>query len=155
MFYSSSIGISSWQRGPRVAILSLYMHQSPGYSQKCERELGFGGSGGEGGLECQCMGSSHPLHLPHRCPSWRCPACLLPSLKQWPLPQSACCAPYRTSYCWGLNQGHPASESPGTFSTGGQKYIRKVSGQIILDILSTGKVSSAFTFVILMRIFSW
>lgn len=152
---SSFIGISSWQRGPRVAIWvgTCIGNQAKVKSVKGGR--GVGVQGREGELECQCMGSSRPLHPPHRCPSWRCPACLLPSLKQWPPPRSACCAPCRTSCCWGLSRGHPAGESPGTFSAGGQRYIGTVRGQRILGVLSTGRVFSVFTFVILMRIFSW
>lgn len=108
---SSFIGISSWQRGPRVAI---WVGTCIGNQAKVKSVKG---GRGEGGSECQCTGSSRPLRPPHRCPSWRCPACLLPSLKRWPPPGSACCAPCRTSCCWGWSRGRPAGESPGTFST--------------------------------------
>lgn len=81
------------------------------------------------------MDSSRPLHPPHRCPSWRCPACLLPSLKQWPPPRSACCAPCRTSYCSGWSRARPAGGSPGTFSTRGQKiHLNSVWTQRIVGV---------------------
>lgn len=116
---SSFIGISSWRRGPRVAIWvgTCIGNQAKVKSVKGEGWRGRGqeAQGGRG-WSVSAQGSSRPLHPPHRCPSWRCPACLLPSPRPWPPPQWVGCAPCRTSCCWGWSRGRPAGESPGTFS---------------------------------------
>lgn len=56
-------------------------------------------------------------HCPlRRCPSWKCLASLLPSLRQWLLPKSAGFSRFHTSYCLTWSPAPLEGGSHGTFS---------------------------------------